>query len=118
MKKKTKRVVPVFATGAEEAGWWYENRKIHDRQLRTAVKSGEAHVLTKEKLLERIAASKKTPAQLVALRIPREHRALARKQAEEKGCLTRRILNRCCMRDIGGPRKTTSGISAGECETG
>ena len=49
------------------------------------MKSGEAQVLTKEKLLARIAASKKTPAPVVALRIPREDLALARKQAEEKG---------------------------------
>jgi len=85
MKKQTKRVVPAFATEAEEADWWYENRKIHDKQFRAALKSGEAQVLTKERLLERIARSKKTPAQVVALRIPREDLALARKQAEEKG---------------------------------
>lgn len=85
MKKQIKRVVPAFTTETEEAGWWYENRKLHDRQFRAAVKSGEAQVLTKERLTERIAASKKTPAQVVALRIPREDLALARKQAEEKG---------------------------------
>ena len=58
---------------------------IHGRQLLDAVKSGEAQVLTKEKLLQRIAASKKTPAPVVALRIPAADLALARKQAEEKG---------------------------------
>ena len=84
MKKETKRVVPAFPTEAEEAEWWYKNRKIHDRQLLAAVKSGEAQVLTKEKLLERIAASKKKPAPVVALRIPVADLALARKQAEEK----------------------------------
>ena len=47
------------------------------------MKSGEAQVLTKQKLLARIAASKKTP--VVALRIPEADLALARKQAEEKG---------------------------------
>jgi hypothetical protein len=41
--------------------WWYKNRNIHGKQLLAAVKSGEAQVLTKEKLQERIAASKKTP---------------------------------------------------------
>ncbi len=41
--------------------------------------------MTKEKLLERIAASKKKPAPVVALRIPTADLALARKQAEEKG---------------------------------
>jgi predicted DNA binding CopG/RHH family protein len=85
MKKQTKRIVPVFPTEAEEAEWWYKNRKIHDKQLLDAVKSGEAQILTKEKLLARIAASKKRPAPVVALRIPQADLALARKQAEEKG---------------------------------
>jgi predicted DNA binding CopG/RHH family protein len=82
---KTKRIVPTFATEAEEAEWWYKNRNIHGKQLLAAVKSGEAQVLTKEKLLERIAASEKTPAPVVALRIPAADLALARKQAKEKG---------------------------------
>jgi predicted DNA binding CopG/RHH family protein len=42
-------------------------------------------VLTKEKLRRRIAASKKTPAPMVALRIPEADLALARKQAEQTG---------------------------------
>jgi hypothetical protein len=58
-----KRIVPTFATEAEEAAWWYK---------------------TKEKMLERIAASKKSPAPVVALRIPQADLALARKQAGEK----------------------------------
>ena len=82
---KTKRIVPTFATEAEEADWWYKNRNIHDKQLLAAVKSGEAQILTKEKLLARITASKKRPAPVVALRIPAADLALARKQAEEKG---------------------------------
>jgi predicted DNA binding CopG/RHH family protein len=82
---RTKRVVPAFATEADEAGWWYKNRNIHGKQLLAAVKSGEAQVLTKQKLMERIAASRKTPAPVVALRIPASDLALARKQAEEKG---------------------------------
>jgi predicted DNA binding CopG/RHH family protein len=49
------------------------------------MKSGEAQVLTKEKLRERVAASRKTPAPVVALRIPEADLALARKQAERKG---------------------------------
>jgi len=85
MKKQTKRLVPAFATEAEEAEWWYRNRKIHDKELLAAVKSGEAQVLTKQKLLELIAASRKAPAPVVALRIPQADLALARKQAEEKG---------------------------------
>jgi hypothetical protein len=70
MEGQHKRVIPAFATEAEEAEWWYRNRNIHGKRLLAAVKSGEAQVLTKEKLPERIAASKKTPAPVVALRIP------------------------------------------------
>ncbi len=85
IKKQDKRIVPSFATEAEEAEWWYENRNVHGKQLLAALKSGDAQVLTKEKLLERIAASKKTPAPVIALRIPAADLALARKQAEQKG---------------------------------
>jgi predicted DNA binding CopG/RHH family protein/uncharacterized DUF497 family protein len=85
-KKQTKRIiVPKFATEAEEADWWYKNRKAHDRIFSEAVKAGEARILTKEKLLARIEASKKKPATVVALRIPAADLALARKQAERKG---------------------------------
>lgn len=80
-----KRTVPAFAGEAEEAAWWYKNRNTHGTQLEAAVKNGEAQRLTKQKLLDRIAASRKTPAQVVALRIPQADLALARKQAEEKG---------------------------------
>src|SRR2546423_5395095 len=82
---KTKRIAPSFATEAEEAEWWFKNRNIHGKQLLAAVKSGEAQVLTKNKLLERIAASRKTPAPVVALRIPQADLDLARRQAEKKG---------------------------------
>jgi predicted DNA binding CopG/RHH family protein len=84
-EKKPKRVIPAFATEAEEAQWWYKNRNIHGKQLLAAVKNGEAQVLTKEKLLARIAASRKIPAPTVALRITAADLALARKQAEHKG---------------------------------
>ena len=85
IEKQPKSVVPAFATETQEAVWWYENRNRHGKQLLAAVKNGEAQVLTKEKLRERIAASRKTPAPVVALRIPAADLALARKQAEQKG---------------------------------
>ena len=84
-REKEKDVIPVFATEAEEAEWWYKNRNMHGKQLLAAVKSGEAQRLTKEKLNARIAASKKTPAPVVVLRIPQADLALARKQAQQKG---------------------------------
>src|SRR5271157_92685 len=60
-KKQSKRIVPWFATEEEEADWWYKNRKVHDKELLDAVRSGEAQILTREKLLARIEASKKKP---------------------------------------------------------
>jgi len=85
LEEQPKRVVPAFATEAEEAEWWYKNRSRHGKQLLAAVKNGEAHVLTKEKLRERIAASKKTPAPTVALRFRKQIWLWPRKQAEQKG---------------------------------
>jgi predicted DNA binding CopG/RHH family protein len=85
MKEQKRIIVPKFATEAEEADWWYKNRKAHDRIFAAAVKSGEAQILTKKKLLARIKASKKQPAPVVSLRIPVADLALARKQAEQKG---------------------------------
>jgi predicted DNA binding CopG/RHH family protein len=85
MKKQKKVIRPSFATEAEEAEWWYKNRNVHGKELLAAVQRGDAQVLTKEKLLARIAASKKRPSPVVALRIPEADLALARKQAERKG---------------------------------
>lgn len=83
--KKTALKMPTFATEAEEAEWWYKNRHVHAERLLAAVRSGDARALTREKLLERLAASRKSPAKVVALRIPQSDLALARKQAEQKG---------------------------------
>jgi hypothetical protein len=44
LAKKKKRVMPAFATEAEEAAWWFENRNQHGKKLLAAVKSGEAQV--------------------------------------------------------------------------
>ena len=85
LEKQPKRVIPAFATEAEEAEWWYRNRDLHGKQLLAAVKNGEAQVLTKAKLVERIAASRKAPVPVVALRIPAADLALARRQAGQNG---------------------------------
>ena len=50
-----------------------------------SVRKYPERILSREKLLERIVASKKTPVLVVALRIPAADLALARKQAEQKG---------------------------------
>ena len=88
IEKETKRIVPAFATEAEEAEWWFQNRDIHSKQLLAAVKTGVAHTLTNEKLRERIAASKKSPAPVVALRIPEADLALGEPE-EQAGHLAR-----------------------------
>ena len=90
MKKQPKRndeigIVPKFATEAEEADWWYQNREAHGKDLLEAVRKGGVQVLTKEKLLARLAASKRAAAPMVSIRIPADDLALARKQAERKG---------------------------------
>ena len=86
MKKKSKRTVPAFASEADEAAWWYKNRKSHDREFAAAVESGEAQVLTGAKLRERIEASKaKAPAHVISLRVPEADLAMARRQAGQKG---------------------------------
>ena len=41
MQNDPKRVIPSFATEAEDADWWYKNRNIHGKQLLTAVRSGK-----------------------------------------------------------------------------
>lgn len=56
--KQSKRVIPAFASEAEEAKWWFKNRGIHGGQLLEDVKSGEAKVLTRDSLLKRLSASK------------------------------------------------------------
>jgi predicted DNA binding CopG/RHH family protein len=85
IEERAKRVMPAFATAREEADWWYANRARDGKRMLAAVKTGEAQVLTREKLLSRLAASRKTPSPVVALRIPEADLALARKQAERKG---------------------------------
>jgi hypothetical protein len=53
---KKRYTVPTFETEREEAKWWFGNRKVHEKQLVAAAKAGEAQILTKEKLMKRIAA--------------------------------------------------------------
>jgi predicted DNA binding CopG/RHH family protein len=84
MKKQMKPTVPSFATEAEEAEWWFKNRNVHGKELLATAKAGAAQRLTKAKLMERLAKSKR-PSPVVALRIPEADLALARKQAEQKG---------------------------------
>jgi predicted DNA binding CopG/RHH family protein len=84
-KKKAKRVIPAFKTEAEEVGWWYDNRKTLDKEFLDAHKRGETTRLTKEKLRERIEASKKKAATAINIRVADQDLQLARKLADKKG---------------------------------
>ncbi len=61
--KKAERTTPKFDTEAEEAEWWYRNRHKHGRELLAAVRSGDAQVLTKAKLLARLTSPSEASAQ-------------------------------------------------------
>ena len=58
MATSQKRVVPKFASEAEEAAWWDQIRNTISRDLRDAANAGELKVLTKDRLRERLEASK------------------------------------------------------------
>jgi predicted DNA binding CopG/RHH family protein len=78
----SKRGIPKFASEAEEAAWWDQNRGMISRDLRDAANAGELKVLTKERLRERLEASK---ARVVTIRLAEADIELARKQASRKG---------------------------------
>jgi hypothetical protein len=82
---KKKRIVPAFATEGAGAEWWFKNRSIHGRELLAAVKSGEAQALTKGKLPERMAASRKPAAPVVAGADSAGRPGSCPKAGEEKG---------------------------------
>jgi hypothetical protein len=96
--KQPKRVVPVFATEAEEADWWYKHRNTHGKQLLDAVKNGEAQVLTKERLRERIAASKRRRHQWWRYEFPRQIWLWPESKLNRRVCLIRPTSNRCCTK--------------------
>ena len=77
------RVIPSFATEAEEALWWFKNRKRLDSDLKKAAKSGRLRVLDRNALMARIARSK--AAKVISIRIPESDLRLAREQAASRG---------------------------------
>ncbi len=79
MANLTKRVIPKFATEAEEAGWWDQHREMVSRDFRVTRRTGEVKKLTVEHLRERLAARP------VTIRLAEADIELARKQAERKG---------------------------------
>jgi predicted DNA binding CopG/RHH family protein len=81
--QRKKRMVPTFATEAQEAKWWYKNRKEIDQDVVKAARAGELNVLDRKTLNDRIARSK--AAKVVSIRLPESDIELARSQASEKG---------------------------------
>jgi predicted DNA binding CopG/RHH family protein len=78
-----KRVIPAFASEAEEAEWWYKNRRRLDADFHRASKQGTLKALDRKTLLARLARSK--AAKVVSIRLPESDLLLAREQAAELG---------------------------------
>lgn len=80
---RKKRIIPAFPTEAQEAGWWYKNRKRLDKDLVEAARVGELRVLDRQALLTRLTRSK--ASRVVSIRLPESDLELARLQAVQKG---------------------------------
>lgn len=76
---KKKRVIPKFATEAQEAEWWDQNRDQASKDLSDAAANGEAKFVTPQQLATRLAARP------ITIRIADADIKLAQKQAERKG---------------------------------
>jgi len=73
-------IVPKFKTEAEEAQWWFDNRKKVEDALINAMDSGTIRRGTAQRLASEVRASRN-----VTIRMVEADLGLARKQAEEKG---------------------------------
>jgi predicted DNA binding CopG/RHH family protein len=73
-----KLIVPKFRTEAEEAAWWYANRKKHAASLPDDMKR-----VSIDDLKKRIAERSVTKP--ITIRLPEEDLSRARKLAAEKG---------------------------------
>jgi len=80
-RKKT--IVPPFPTEAQEADWWYKNRKKLDKDLLEAARAGGLKVLDRRALMTQLARSK--ASKVVSIRLPESDLELARLQAAQKG---------------------------------
>jgi len=85
-----RRVLPAFKSEAEEAEWWYKNRARLDRDIVTSAKSGKLRRLTREKLKERLAASK---SRVVSIRLPEDDINLRAARRSKRVFRTRRTSN-------------------------
>lgn len=79
--------IPKFATEAEEAKWWYDNRNLLSEEFEKAAKEGRLQRGGVQRLLaERgIAAPQPQPLPSTTIRLDPEDIAKARIQAAERG---------------------------------
>ena len=80
---RKKRIVPAFPTEAQEADWWFKNRRKLDKDLGEAARAGELTVLDRKTLLRRVARSK--ASRVISIRLPESDLEAARLQAAKKG---------------------------------
>lgn len=55
-----RRTIPVFNNEADEADWWYRNRKELEGEFIAAAERGELGRLNRQKLEERLRSGKTT----------------------------------------------------------
>ncbi|MBI4458947.1 MAG: hypothetical protein HY648_02670 [Acidobacteria bacterium] len=82
-QKKKKGIVPAFATEAQEAEWWFRNRKKLDKDLIEGARSGELKVLDRRTLTARLSRSR--AAKTISIRLAESDLELARSQAARRG---------------------------------
>ena len=80
---RKKRIVPAFPTEAQEADWWYKNRKQLDKDFVEAALSGELKLLDRRTLMKRVSRSR--AAKVISIRLPESDLELARLQAAKRG---------------------------------
>jgi predicted DNA binding CopG/RHH family protein len=80
MTEKTIPRVPEFATEAEEAAWWYENRQMVEDEFRKAIQDGTIRRGTADRLVREARESRN-----ITIRIPMVDIERARELAEKKG---------------------------------
>ena len=77
-----RKTIPDFKSEAEEAAWWFKNRKALDVDFAKAARTGTLRVLDRKTLLSRIAGAK---AKTTSLRVPEADLRRAREQAAARG---------------------------------
>ena len=70
-----RKQLPSFASEAEEAKWWYDNREEHDEAFAAAIREGRARRSTLE---DRLAAAR-------SIQLDAENEARAMELAKQRG---------------------------------